>query len=100
MIIFAVMSSSWFVLNMLEEEELNDETTWVVVVTIVKHMNQSTNYDTHHGGSILNHRTINRHRLDGHNRLYHDYFAENSIYPEHVFCRRFRMRKPLFFQFK
>ena len=82
---------------MLEEEELDDETTVLVAAAAVEHATQSTNYDAHHGGSILNHRTINRHRLDGHNRLYQDYFAENSIYSEHVFRRRFRMRRPLFF---
>ena len=92
------MFSFWFVLNMLEEEEeLDDETTWVVVVAIVEHTNQSTNYDGSHGGSILNHCTINCHRLNGHHMLYCNYFARNSVYPEHVFHRQFRMHRPLFF---
>ena len=41
-------------------------------------------------------RCIRRDREAAHNRLYQDYFAEDSVYKEHHFRRRFRMRKHLF----
>ncbi|XP_024010052.1 putative nuclease HARBI1 [Eutrema salsugineum] len=39
---------------------------------------------------------IERHREEGHIRLWNDYFSENAIYPDHLFRRRFRMNKALF----
>ena len=41
-------------------------------------------------------RRIRRDREVAHNRLYQDYFAEDSVYNEHHFRRRFRMRRHLF----
>lgn len=41
---------------------------------------------------------IFRNRIDGHNRLYDDYFGENPVYNEKIFRRRFRMRHELFFR--
>ncbi|XP_056685390.1 uncharacterized protein [Spinacia oleracea] len=35
-------------------------------------------------------------REEGHNRLFNDYFAENPVYSDKQFRRRFRMRRPLF----
>ncbi|XP_048623620.1 uncharacterized protein LOC125592474 [Brassica napus] len=39
---------------------------------------------------------IERHREQGHNQLWNDYFTENPTYPPEMFRRRFRMNKPLF----
>ncbi|XP_035540221.1 uncharacterized protein LOC108985445 [Juglans regia] len=39
---------------------------------------------------------IRRNPLEGHERLWNDYFAEPSIYPPNVFRRRFRMHCNLF----
>ena len=39
---------------------------------------------------------IERHREQGHNQLWNDYFQENPTYPPQMFRRRFRMNKPLF----
>ncbi|XP_035547298.1 uncharacterized protein LOC108998374 [Juglans regia] len=39
---------------------------------------------------------IRRNPLEGHERLWNDYFAEPSIYPPNVFRRRFRMHRNLF----
>lgn len=98
MIIFAPMSSSRFALKMLEEEEeLDGEITWVIVVVAVEHLNQPTNYNAIHDGFVLNHRIIDRTRLDGHNRLYRNYFAKYPLYLEHVFCRCFHVRDLYFF---
>lgn len=41
-------------------------------------------------------RFIKRDRQAAHNRLYKDYFAEDSLYNDHHFRRRFRMRRHLF----
>ncbi|EHS62875.1 uncharacterized protein PGTG_21248 [Puccinia graminis f. sp. tritici CRL 75-36-700-3] len=48
------------------------------------------------GGSTPGRREINRNRLEGHQRLYEDYFSEDAIYPDYLFRRRFRMRRSLF----
>ncbi|KAM0036083.1 hypothetical protein Hdeb2414_s0014g00422051 [Helianthus debilis subsp. tardiflorus] len=39
---------------------------------------------------------IRRNHIQGHERLYGDYFAENPVYPSNLFRRRFRMSRPLF----
>ncbi|KAJ0472765.1 putative harbinger transposase-derived protein [Helianthus annuus] len=39
---------------------------------------------------------IRRNHIQGHERLYRDYFAENPVYPSNLFRRRFRMSRPLF----
>ena len=41
-------------------------------------------------------RFIRRDREEAHERLYREYFAEGSVYNEHHFRRKFRMRKNLF----
>ena len=38
----------------------------------------------------------NRERLQGHQKLYHDYFSENPIHGDDVFRMRFRMHRALF----
>ena len=48
------------------------------------------------GGSSVGRREIFRNRLQGALQLHNDYFSDNPIYPDHVFRRRFRMRKHLF----
>ncbi|XP_042400761.1 uncharacterized protein LOC121990750 [Zingiber officinale] len=39
---------------------------------------------------------IRRNRLEGHIRLFNDYFVDASIYPPNIFRRRFRMNRDLF----
>ena len=39
--------------------------------------------------SIQPRKFIWRNPLQGHNRLFHDYFAETAVYPPNVFRRRF-----------
>ena len=52
---------------------------------------------SHRCGSISGHDVIQRNRVQGNERLYHDYFAEMLVYPHHLFRRRFQMNRPLFF---
>ena len=49
-------------------------------------------------GSISGHAVIQRNRVQGNERIYHDYFSEIPVYPPHLFRRRFRMNRPLFFR--
>ena len=60
------------------------------------HRRQRANSLSQHGGSIMNHRVIDRNREECHARLYHDYFSNTLTYTETQFCRRFRMRRSLF----
>jgi len=39
---------------------------------------------------------IERHREEGHRKLWNDYFSETPTYPHNIFRRRFRMNKALF----
>jgi hypothetical protein len=52
---------------------------------------------TSHCGGTQSRRHIMGNRLQGHERLMLDYFAESPIYPPRLFRRRFRTRRPLFF---
>nr|XP_017256407.1 PREDICTED: putative nuclease HARBI1 [Daucus carota subsp. sativus] len=78
-----------------EEEETEAMMTMMGAVHLHRRR-QRENRISRHGGSIMNHRVIDRNREDGHNRLYHDYFSDTPTYTETQFRRRFRMRRPLF----
>ncbi|XP_028122122.1 uncharacterized protein LOC114319309 [Camellia sinensis] len=56
----------------------------------------SLNQPTIRVGSISGHRYINCVRVKGDEQIYRDYFADNPVYPEEYFRRRFRMRRSLF----
>uniref|UniRef100_A0A453CWJ5 Uncharacterized protein n=1 Tax=Aegilops tauschii subsp. strangulata TaxID=200361 RepID=A0A453CWJ5_AEGTS len=49
-----------------------------------------------HGGSVVGRQKLWRDRIDAHNRLMRNYFAENTTYPESYFWRHFRMSIELF----
>jgi hypothetical protein len=50
-----------------------------------------------HGGSRVGRSpNILRDHADGHKRIWSDYFCSNPVYPDHIFRRRYRMRKQLF----
>ncbi|XP_012851118.1 PREDICTED: uncharacterized protein LOC105970840 [Erythranthe guttata] len=51
-----------------------------------------------HRGSIPGRKVIHRDRVEGHKRLYRDYFSSNPTYPDVYFRRRFRMSRFLFCQ--
>ena len=48
-------------------------------------------------GSIPGHAVIQRDIVQGNDRLYRDYFADIPTFGPHLFRRRFRMNRPLFF---
>ncbi|XP_074287603.1 uncharacterized protein LOC141612726 [Silene latifolia] len=43
-----------------------------------------------------NRRYIERNREQGYEQLFNDYFADDPVYPAHIFRRRFRMQKHVF----
>ncbi|KAL3622527.1 hypothetical protein CASFOL_033938 [Castilleja foliolosa] len=57
---------------------------------------QRNRRDNIRGGSVLGHAILHRNRLEGHQKLYRDYFAENPVFPANIFRRRFRMNRSLF----
>ncbi|KAL6552360.1 hypothetical protein OROHE_007724 [Orobanche hederae] len=78
-----------------EEEEAEQMLTMATAVQQYRQLHNESSA-SQHGGSTLNHRVINRNREEGHARLYRDYFSDTPTYPETMFRRRFRMRRPLF----
>ena len=72
------------------EEEDNDDLDVLYAVTR-RSEGFSQGRLRRHRGSVPGHRTINRDRVEGHERLYHDYFATPCVY-ESFFRRGFRMR--------
>jgi hypothetical protein len=50
------------------------------------------------GSSVNSRRYINRDHEAGHAKLVAEYFAENPLYTEYPFRRRFQMRKHIFLQ--
>ncbi|XP_052185170.1 uncharacterized protein LOC127796809 [Diospyros lotus] len=85
-------------IRMIHEEIEDDKEDEAIATALVEQYAHHMDHDSfsHHGGSVLNHRVINRNRAEGHERLYRDYFADSPIYPSQLFRRRFRMHRSLF----
>ncbi|XP_018810345.2 uncharacterized protein LOC108983230 [Juglans regia] len=49
-----------------------------------------------HHGNRQRRKFIRRDHIQGHERLFRDYFSKNPVYPSNLFRRRFRMSHPLF----
>ena len=76
------------------DEDSDDE--WDMLLAETKREEESRSKRRNkHRGSVPSHRIIRRGRVEGHERLYHDYFAPNCVY-DAFFRRRFRMGRPLF----
>ena len=73
------------------EEEFDMEEEEDLAMILAMHIKKPK-----HGGSVMGRQKIWRDRIDAHNRLIRHYFAENPIYPESYFRRRFRMSTELF----
>ncbi|WCJ21322.1 hypothetical protein M5689_003483 [Euphorbia peplus] len=77
-----------------EEEELMMNTAVIAVHQLFQRSHE--NDETNRGGSVMNHRVLDRNRFEGYERLYRDYFSKNPTFLETFFRRRFRMRGSLF----
>ena len=76
------------------EEEDNDDLDMLYAAT-KRSEGFSQGRIRRHCGSVPGHKMVNRDRVEGHERLYRDYFATPCMY-ESFFRRRFRMSRPLF----
>ena len=80
----------------LHDSDSDDELEMVTTCAIEMNKLNSEESSGHRHGSIQGHSVIFRNRVQGHERLYRDYFAEPPIYPLNLFRRRFRMNRTLF----
>ncbi|XP_042454976.1 uncharacterized protein LOC122039026 [Zingiber officinale] len=62
---------------------------------VLNYLNEGSN-KSRHRGSIPGHKMINRNREAADCNLFNDYFAENALYNDAMFRRRFRMGRNLF----
>ena len=76
------------------EEEDNDDLD-VLYAAIRRSAGFSQERIRRHRGSVPGHIMVNRDRVEGHEKLYRDYFATPCVY-ESFFRRRFRMSRHLF----
>ncbi|XP_052177493.1 uncharacterized protein LOC127791548 [Diospyros lotus] len=86
--------------RMIHEKVQDDEEEEAIVTTLVEHHIQSGDHGSvsRRHGFVMNRCVINRNRVEGHERLYRDYFGDSPTYPPHLFRRRFCMRQSLFLQ--
>ncbi|GAB2283379.1 hypothetical protein Dimus_039596 [Dionaea muscipula] len=82
--------------NIFDNIDDSDDEDLIFLAAIQEEENARERQFVRRRGSIMGHRVINRSRHDGAERLYCDYFSENSTYPPHLFRRRFRISRPLF----
>ena len=83
-------------LQKLMLEEINDP----IVARVVAKMQAriETKLQARSGSSVNSRRYINRDHEASHAKLVAEYFAENPLYTEYQFRRRFQMRKHIFLQ--
>ena len=74
------------------EEEFDIEEEEDLAMILAMHINKKPK----HGGSVMGRQKIWRDRIDAHNRLMRHYFADNPVYPESYYRRRFRRNTELF----
>ncbi|KAI3827348.1 hypothetical protein L1987_01421 [Smallanthus sonchifolius] len=66
------------------------------MLTYVSSEDDSDNEDDDGQSSRQRRKFIRRDHIEGHERLFRDYFAENPVYTPKLFRRRFQMSRPLF----
>ena len=80
----------------LHDSDSDDELEMVTTCAIEMNKLNSEESSGVRRGFVQGHSIIFRNRVQGHERLYRDYFAEPPIYPLNLFRRRFRMNRTLF----
>ncbi|KAL6842274.1 hypothetical protein ACP4OV_027922 [Aristida adscensionis] len=83
------------ILRRWEEEEESDVDDLLVIAGILEGSRRSKRKKKFRG-SLLGRQNVPRDIMGGHDRIYLDYFAEQCVYIDKHFRRRFRMSKPLF----
>jgi hypothetical protein len=82
----------------LLESNFDDEIEILSIFAMEEERLKRERASTSRRGLILGRKVIKRDYLQGEERLFHDYFAEYPIFPPHLFRKRFRMSRPLFFR--
>ncbi|XP_028082222.1 uncharacterized protein LOC114283561 [Camellia sinensis] len=80
----------------LNNFDSDDELQLITIATMEEERLNRERCSRRRSGSIEGHAIIYHNRVQGHERLYRDYFSETAIYPTHLFKRRFRMNRSLF----
>jgi hypothetical protein len=81
----------------LLESDSDDEIEIFSIFAMEEERLKRERASTSHHGSIVGCKVIKRDYLQGEERLFRDYFAKYSVFPPHLFRRRFRMSRPFFF---
>jgi hypothetical protein len=82
----------------LLESDSDDEMEILSIFAMEEERLKRERASTSRRGSIVGHKVIKRDYLQGEERLFHDYFSNNPVFPPHLFRMRFRMSRPLFFR--
>uniref|UniRef100_A0A2N9FXF3 DDE Tnp4 domain-containing protein n=1 Tax=Fagus sylvatica TaxID=28930 RepID=A0A2N9FXF3_FAGSY len=82
----------------LLESDSDDEMEILSIFAMEEERLKKEQASTSRRGSIVGRKVIKRDYLQGEERLFHDYFSDNPVFPPHLFRRRFRMSRPLFFR--
>ncbi|CAL5370078.1 unnamed protein product [Camellia sinensis] len=76
--------------------ESDDDLEMLKAVTMDEELLDSEIGSSSHRGSVRSRKVIHRDLIQGHERLFLDYFVESPVYPPELFRRRFRMKRSLF----
>ncbi|XP_020242692.1 uncharacterized protein LOC109820907 [Asparagus officinalis] len=91
------MSHNNEIAALLMEEEADEEYAMFLGMTAVEEERVANERSASRRlGSVRGHAVIQCDRVQGHNRLYRDYFAEEPVFGSQLFRRRFQMHLPLF----
>ncbi|XP_028102473.1 uncharacterized protein LOC114301711 [Camellia sinensis] len=76
--------------------ESDDDLEMLKAITMDKELLDSEIGSSSRRGSVRGRKVIHRDHIQGHERLFLDYFVESPVYPPELFRRRFRMKRSLF----
>ncbi|XP_028089578.1 uncharacterized protein LOC114289929 [Camellia sinensis] len=80
----------------LNDFDGDDELQLIMIAAMEEERLNRERCSRRRSGSIEGHAVIYRDRVQGHERLYRDYFSETAINPAHLCRRRFQMNRSLF----
>ncbi|XP_061998919.1 uncharacterized protein LOC133716216 [Rosa rugosa] len=81
---------------MNDDDDIDEEYEESLLVQIEEERLAKKNSKRGRRGSIMGHNIVERDPIEGHERLYRDYFANPPKYGARLFRRRFRMKQALF----
>ena len=82
----------------LFDSDSDDEIEILSIFTMEEEWLKREQASTSRRGSILGYKVIKHDYLQGQERLFRDYFALDPVFPPHLFRKRFRMSRSLFFR--